>query len=449
MTNSFEGPESQTPPVPYPIPQAAVADDLSLKTAPLLSQKPVGTKYIWFVVLAQFGIFVAFITPIAISLAIKVSQIAPGQEEVLGYITGLGALAAVITTPLFGMLSDRTRSRFGRRRPFILGGVVVGTIALFIMATATSIPVLALGWILSQIGWGAGALSGVTTSTADRLSPAQRGKVAGLGGFATQVAPALGVGIAGALAYDNLLLFLVPGAIGIVLTLAFVGFIKEADSREMPLNGRLSLPVILTKFVFNPRKHKDYAWNWLGRFLFYFGLALSTTYTAYFFAQRLGVTLQEVAGVLVPLSLIGLVATTLGAIGGGFLSDKLKRRRVFVLVSALIYAGGAIVTGLAPGIEMLYIGGALTALGIGTFSAVDQALLLDVLPERETDAGRYMGIIGFAATIPQSVAPLIAPIFVGIGVAANGDKNYSILFFLAAAVVIAGGLVILRIRSVR
>jgi len=449
MTNSIPGPESPTPPAPYPIPQATVPDDFSLKTAPVFTQEPVGSKYIWLVVLAQFGIFVAFITPIAISLAIKVSQIAPGQEEVLGYITGAGAFAAVIATPLAGMFSDRTRSRFGRRRPFIFAGVVVGTIALFIMATATTIPVLALGWILSQIGWGAGALSGVTTSTADRLSPSQRGKVAGLGGFATQIAPALGVGLAGVLAADNLLLFLVPGLVGIVLSLAFVFFAGEADSRDMILNGRLNLPTILSKFVFNPRKHKDYAWNWLGRFLFYFGLALSTTYTAYFFAQRLGVTLQEVAGVLVPLSLIGLVATTLGAIGGGFLSDKFRRRRIFVLISAVIYAAGALVTGLAPGIELLYVGGALTALGIGTFSAVDQALLLDVLPERETDAGRYMGIIGFAATIPQSIAPLIAPILVGIGVGAGGEKNYSLPFFLAAAVVIAGGLVVLRIKAVR
>ncbi|SNS68906.1 hypothetical protein SAMN05216276_10146 [Streptosporangium subroseum] len=53
----------------------------------------------------------AFVTPIAISLAIRVTQLAPGHEEYLGYI-----IAAVLAAPLFGMLSDRTRTRLGRRR---------------------------------------------------------------------------------------------------------------------------------------------------------------------------------------------------------------------------------------------------------------------------------------------------------------------------------------------
>lgn len=98
---------------------------------------------------------------------------------------------------------------------------------------------------------------------------------------------------------------------------------------------------------------------------------------------------------------------------------------------------------------MLVVGSLLGSLGIGMFSAVDQALLLDVLPERDTDAGRFMAIIGYATSLPQSVAPLIAPIFLAIGVSAAGDKNYTLLYVIAAACTVLGGLVVLRIRSVR
>src|SRR6185437_4830396 len=91
----------------------------------------VSAGYIWLMVLAQLG---AFITPIAISLSVKVSQITPGQEQNLGYILGAGSLVVMLTGPLLGILSDRTRSRLGRRRPFIIAGTVLGTISLVVMA---------------------------------------------------------------------------------------------------------------------------------------------------------------------------------------------------------------------------------------------------------------------------------------------------------------------------
>src|SRR6185437_1770988 len=67
----------------------------------------VSAGYIWLMVLAQLGVFIAFITPIAISLSVKVSQITPGQEQNLGYILGAGSLVVMLTGPLLGILSDR------------------------------------------------------------------------------------------------------------------------------------------------------------------------------------------------------------------------------------------------------------------------------------------------------------------------------------------------------
>ena len=96
----------------------------------------------------------------------------------------------------------------------------------------------------------------------------------------------------------------------------------------------------------------------------------------------------------------------------------------------------------------LIAGSLIVSLGIGGFAAVDQALLLDVLPERETDAGRFMGITGFATSIPQSLAPLAASGILLIGVTGD-DRNYPLLFIVAAASVVIAGAVVLRIRSVR
>ena len=451
MTN--ESPFSDVPPAaaaspqPFPTSPGAVDEIVREQSPPPVEQKA-SASYIWFQVLGQFGVFVAFITPLAISLSIRLAELAPGREEYLGYITGSGALVVMLTAPLFGVLSDRTRTRIGRRRPFMIAGTLLGVVSLVVMALAPNVLILGAGWILAQLGWGQ-VLQNLQTSMADKLSESQRGKVAGLAGFATQVAPVFGVVIAGSFAGNAMLLFLLPGLIGVILVALFVVFTTEKDTRGASFDESLSMKTLFSKYLYNPRSFPDFSWVWLGRFLFYFGLTLNTTFTAFFFASRLGVEVAEVAPIIATLGLFGIAATTLGAIGGGFLSDKVRRRRLFVLLGAVLFAIGAIVMAVAADIPMLYTGSLITSVGIGMFAAVDQALILDVLPEKTTNAGRFMGIIGFAVSIPQAVAPFIAPLFLAIGASAAGEKNYTLLYIIAAAFTVLGGLAVLRVRSVR
>lgn len=415
---------------------------------------PVSGRYIWLQVLASFGAFMAFITPVGFSLALKLSQIAPGHAEYLGYITGAGAAVAVVTAPLFGQWSDRTRSRWGRRRPFIVVGSLLGVPALATMALAPSVLVLGVGWVLTQLTWGT-AFGNLQNSQADRLPEDQRGKVAGLTGFAQQIAPVVGVGLASVLIgghrplmTTNLLVFLVPGVLGLLFVLAFALFVHEPDSRSLDLGEALSIRDIFRRMVFKPSEHPDFAWNWIGRFLFYVGLTFNTTFTTFYFAQTLHMTLDKVAGIIAMLSLAGILAVSVGAIGGGFLSDRAGRRKPFVLASGVVFGLGACVLAVAGSMPLLVVGSILTSIGLGLFSAVDQALALDVLPNRDTEAGRYMAIMGLSVSIPQTLAPLIASQIILVG--AHGSvKNYSLLYCLAAALTALGGMAVLRIRKVR
>lgn len=431
-------------PYGFPIADAVAIDETAGPAGDDLPK--VNARYIWFMVLAQFGVFMAFITPLAISLSIKLNALEPGREEYLGYITGAGALFVMLTAPFMGVWSDRTRTRFGRRRPFMVGGMLVGVLSLVVMALAPSVLVLGFGWVLAQWGWGT-VLSNLQISTADRLPESQRGKVAGLTGFATQVAPVFGVILTFGVTGDPLLLFLIPGVVGVVLVTLFVTLVHEGDSRALP-REHIGLGGLLRKYVYNPAKYPDFSWNWLGRFLFYFGLTLNTTFTAFFFASRLDVEVTEVAGIIAALGGVGVLAVTAGALGGGFLSDKLRRRKIFVLLGGALMAAGMLLMAFTGDVPALFAGSLIVSMGIGMFSAVDQALLLDVLPEKTTDAGRFMGITGFATSIPQSIAPLVASGVLLIGVT-GAEKNYTLLYVIAAALVLLGGLVILRIRSVR
>lgn len=129
----------------------------------------------WLVALliaATFGSGMAMIVPMSYSLAVRLDQLAPGRTDALGYVLAIGSAVTLVVSPLTGVLSDRARSRWGRRRPFTVIGLVLGAMSVPIMATAPDIPVLILGWVLSTVGWG--TVSGsIGNWQADRLPPHQ------------------------------------------------------------------------------------------------------------------------------------------------------------------------------------------------------------------------------------------------------------------------------------
>ncbi|WP_425826608.1 MFS transporter [Streptomyces fractus] len=428
-----------------PSPNPNPVDEPAATVTPTLPR--VRGAFIFGLVAATFGVMMAIILPTAFSLSVVLERIAPGREQMLGGIAAAGALAGMLSGPAAGVWSDRTRSRHGRRRPFLLGGLVVGVAGSVVLAFAGNVGMLYAGWIVANLGLGT-SVAALLNIQADRLPEEQRGRVAGLTGFAGMTAPVLGVALASALGGDQRMLFLVPGAVATVCIVAFGLLMKDPDTRDHA-QVPLSFGTVAAKYVFDPRKHPAFAWNWLGRIVFFMGISGSTTFTTFFFAQRLDMPVHEVAGVVASLSVLGIGGGIIGNIGSGYLSDKVKRRRVFILAGAMAIAAGSVVTALAGGVLGIAVGLLITNFGIGVFSAVDQAIVLDVLPERDTDAGRYMALMAFSQGIPNILAPLIAGYVITIG-AGEGAKNYTLLFLLTGAFALIGAAIIhTKVKSVR
>jgi MFS family permease len=262
-----------------------------------------------------------------------------------------------------------------------------------------------------------------------------------------QVAPVVGIILVGFFRDEVLVVFALPAAIGAVLLVVFLAAVPDPDSRGMTLQSRLTIGALLRSYGFNPRDAPDFAWNWLGRFIFFLGLTLTTSFTVFFVAQRLELRVPDVAGVLAIVSASSIVTATVGSLGGGWLSDRVGRRKPFILAGAVLFAAGCTVSAFAHDLPTLIVGTLLNSLGIATFSAVAQALLLDVLPNREREAGRYMAIALFAQKIPGVLAPILGTAILTIGV---GVENFTALYLIAAALAFAGGLLItLSVRSVR
>lgn len=408
---------------------------------------PVHGGWVARLLLAQFGVFLAQITVMAFTLSVRIQQLAPGHQEYLGYVLGVGSLTAMLAAPLTGMLSDRTRSRFGRRRPWVIVPAVLGLGALLVVALAPDPIVLALGWMACHLTWGiAGGALG--NAVADAVPPSQRGKVGGLGGVITMLAPMTGVLLASSLTGDTLLLLLVPGVLGLACVLPFVLVGGEPDSRGLPPLPRLTVGGVLRSYTWDVRRYPDFSWNWLGRFVFTFGLSYATSFTAFFLADRLGIPVADIGAVVATTGLAGGAASMLVGVAGGFLSDRFRSRKPLVVGGALVFAAGTVVMAFAHTLGMITLGILVTNAGLGAFMAVGGALVLDVLPERETQAGRFNAINGFSNSIPQALAPLTAPFLLTLGTD-GATKNYFLLYLVAAAVALLGGLIITRVRETR
>jgi MFS family permease len=453
VTNNLPGGERSTASAALTAEEAAAGvlpNASSVPEAPTAAAEPqqrMSKGYIFWLMLASFGASMAMMVPLSYGIAVRITELAPGHEEVLGYITGTAQLVYLLISPLVGIWSDRTRSRFGRRSPFIYLGTAIGLIGLIIIGLAPSLLLVGAGWILGMSGWSiAGAA--LQTIQADKLPESQRGKVSALTGLMTQIAPVLGIGVAYAVSSSTVLIFLVPGLIGALLLALFPLVKPEGSSKDLPLRDQVTVKSVVKSYGFDVRKYPDFAWNWLGRFVFFIGLYFNTTFGTFFYAQRLDLPVREVAGIVATVGMIGVLAAAAGAIGGGFLSDRLQRRRLFVMIAALLFAGGAVAEATAWSLPQIIIGAVLMQLAIAVFATVDQAIVYAIIPERD-QAGRYMAVIAFAQKIPSAVAPLLAGVVITLG-AVGAEKNYTALYLAGAVFALVGGLIILlKVKSVR
>src|SRR4051794_24198910 len=239
--------------------------------------EPVGPKFISGIVFAQFVFFVALLGPAIIGIGVKVQQIVPDDQKTsaLGTVAGFGALFAVIGNVLFGRLSDRTTSRWGRRRPWIVGGTVVMTVAFLVMALGSSVPVVTAGWCLAQLGANA-TLAPFIATISDQVPKFQRGSVSALLGIAQNVGILGGTFVAQLFKDQLVVLFVVPSifAIGAMLLFAII----LPDQRLPVRPPRMNLREWVTTFWLNPLKFPDFALAWWSRFLIVLATFLFTTF---------------------------------------------------------------------------------------------------------------------------------------------------------------------------
>ncbi|MEW2393945.1 MFS transporter [Streptomyces venezuelae] len=390
--------------------------------------------------LANGAIWVGWYGPLQILLAVQAEDLAPAgtsKETVLAWVTGVGAVVSLAANPLFGALSDRTTSRWGRRTPWIVAGTAGGALSLLFLAAADSVWWLATGWCLVQLTLNA-AFAAVTAAVPDRVPRLQRGSVGGWLGAAQLLGVVVGTGLATAAGgtvggYAACAVFTLAGVLPYV--------VRHRDLRLSAADRPPWSPqAFLAGFRLSPRRHPDLAWAWLTRFLLNVSNSLVLLYLLYFLRDRLHRPDPE-EGVLILTAVNGATMLATVVVGGAW-SDRTARRKPFVMWSGALMAAATALLALWQTWPGAIVAAAVLGIGFGVFTSVGFALMTDVLPTA-ADRGKDLGIINIANSLPQVAAPaLAAPIVTHLG-------GYRTLYLTAATIGLAGSVLVTRIRGVR
>lgn len=417
-------------------------------------KRKVPPRWIALFATAWLGIWMAQLTPVQLLLPQQVDDLLrashPATQPLLatdwvasvvafGIISGIAGACALITYPLTGALSDRTTSRYGRRRPWILIGTLVFAIALIALGFQSTMVGIGIFWSLAIVGFCI-VSAAITATISDQVPVGQRGFVSGWVSAPQAVGTVLGLLLVLLLGLGLVLGYTVMAVLLVILVLPFLIFSKDEVLPKV-LRAPFKLSTMLKGFWINPVSHPDFGWTLLGRILVNLGNALGTTLLLYFLMYGLGRGASAQDDLLV-LTMIYLVFFIVAALGFGRLSDRLGRRKLFVYLAAYLQGLAALLIAFVPDLTIAEVGAGLLGLGYGCFMAVDQALATQVLPSSHT-RGKDLGIMNIATAVPQAVAPLLGAFVVA------SVGGFTSLFVASAIFAALGGLAVIPIKSVK
>jgi MFS family permease len=399
--------------------------------------------------LASLVMWMASLTPLQFLLPDQIQDIDPaGKYIAFGLVSALGAVASVLATPVAGALSDRTTGAFGigrmrgRRHRWTLAMALLAAISLAVLARQTTVAGVAVFWVLFS-AFQNGEYASLSAAIPDHVPVTQRATVAGWVGMPQ----ALGL-VVGAILVDLVFTGLTGGYLAlavplVLLTLPFV-FLTPDHPLEVADRPPMSWRALAASYWLSPRRHPDFGWAWLTRFLVSLAIGMGTLYLLYFLRDKIhyarlfpGHTASDGLLILIVIYTACVVVT---AIGGGIISDRIGKRKMIVTVSGALIAAAALLLTFVETWQSAMAAAVLFGVGFGAYLAVDQALITQVLPAA-SDRAKDLGIINIAIVGPAALAGVIAGFLVSL-------SGYPALFGATALVAAAGSVFVWKIRSV-
>ncbi|MCC7230091.1 MAG: MFS transporter [Fimbriimonadaceae bacterium] len=407
----------------------------------------IGMSSFWFA--TSFKWFILFFL-----LSGQVEKVVPGGEKnsYWGLIVAIGAIEAMIGPGIYGYLSDRCRSRFGRRRPFIAIGGALTALSLLFLGAANQMWMFVLGYLLLQISddIGTGPYSAMIP---DYVPESERGRASGIMGLLKLLAQIAAAAAGLMLGGQIMLLYIVMAALNIGTALWVVATVKESAYPIESTAGSWSLSETF-KGLWKPFREPDFRWVWLTSFLNAFGFYLILIYLRYYLKDRVldlgSVAPEDVSGYVlgkaVVLSVIISLSGAFAAMAAGKLADRLGRKKVIIFSGWIMFLT-LIPFALIPNYTMMQLLAVVFGIGYGAYLSSDWALVSDIL-QSAGESGKDMGLWQMSVATPQVITG-------GLGIlidAVNRQtmpnyQGYSVAFFIAAFGFLFGSTLVKKVKG--
>lgn len=401
-----------------------------------------GARFVVTFLLANAGMYAIFQGMQQIVLPSQIAAIDPtGKVGAYGVLASIGAAAAAIGNPVFGALSDRTRSRFGRRAPWLVISAVVALVLLALLGGMTSLFWLGAAYLLVMITMSA-FQAVITAVMPDRVPEHRRGFVSAIASFAITIGVIYGLNVAPAFVATPVLAYLLIGALLIVGTLLLVVLAPDPTAGEPPAPNAAERQSV--RHFFSGLRDHDFAWAFWSRATIMIGYWTVSTYQLYTLTDYVGAENLPGGNAAAAVALLGTInlgISVVAALISGPLSDRLGRRKVFVIVASVGIAAGAVIPAVWPTWTGMIVYSVVVGTFFGIYSAVDQAIMTLVLPDPENTA-RDLGLLNVATTGPQIAGPFLAALIILL------TGGYAPLFIFTAVVAALSAFFIAPIRKV-
>ncbi|MGP4117242.1 MFS transporter [Levilactobacillus zymae] len=368
---------------------------------------------------------------------------APHKIELVALFSTCGMIVAAISNMIAGALSDKTKSRFGKRAPWIMGGAFVFMLAMMAASVSPTVPVLLAAWMVGQA-----ALNFIVAPMVAWIDFAPkdgRGTASSAYGGLGMALGNNGFNVIGAMFLSQFRLgFVIFGIIAFVGVLIAVLIVHEpsnVDDVDAPKQPKPKLTLKDAKAIFPGWSvGRDYYLALMGKLFQGVGNFAITGYILYIMTDFLHRGSQTQSSI----QLINLIMLVFGIFMGfvaGPVSDKFKILKYPVGFSTIFLAFGALALFFLRDNTGIIIYAFAAGIGMGMWNSLDNLLNLEVIPDQNRVAF-FLGVYNLGNTVTQAIAPVIAAAVISL-------FGFSAIFLVSFVFSLIGGILMLSIKSVK
>lgn len=365
------------------------------------------------------------------------------KVELVALFSTCGMIVAALSNMIAGALSDKTKSRFGKRAPWLLGGAFVFMLAMIAASFSPNIPVLLTAWMVGQA-----ALNFIVAPMVAWIDFAPkdgRGTASSAYGGLGMALGNNGFNVVGALFLSQYRLgFIIFGIFTFIGVTIAALIVHEPSNLDEELAEKAPKPKLTLKDAASifPRWSigRDYYMALLAKLFQGVGNFAITGYILYIMTDFLHRGSQTQSSI----QLINLIMLIFGVFMGfvaGPVADKFKILKLPVGFSTLFLALAALMLFFFRDTFGIIAYAFAAGIGMGMWNSLDNLLNLEVIPDQNRVAF-FLGVYNLGNTITQAIAPVLAAAVISL-------FGYSGIFIVSFAFSLIGGLLILGIKSVK